>query len=143
MSFLRSSLFWLPALLTLLAGGSFFAWELGALTWLPSPVRPDPTLRELLFAAALTLLLALNAGLAAWHTRHGSCPIGSKRAIGAGGLLGAVALLCPVCLVLPFSLFGLGAVLTLLTPFVPLLQLITLIVLAAALWLLWPRTPPA
>ncbi len=139
MSFLRSPLFHLPALLTLLIAGSFFAWELGYLTFLPSPVRMAPRPNELLFVGALTVLLSLNVGLATWHTRHGSCPVGSKRAIGTGGIIGAVALLCPVCLILPFSLFGLGALLAVLAPFVPLLQIIALIVLCAALYLLWPR----
>jgi hypothetical protein len=138
MSFLRSPLFWLPLLLTLLIAGSLFAWELGFVTVVPGPIRPAPSGLDLLYAGLLTLLLSFNVGLAAWHTRHGSCPVGSKRAIGTGGVIGAVALLCPVCLILPFSLFGLGAVLALLTPFVPLLQIIALIVLSAALYLLWP-----
>lgn len=139
MSFLRSPLFWFPALLTLLIAGSFFAWELGMLTFLPSPVRLAPTTLESFYSLLLTLLLSLNVGLAAWHTRHGSCPVGSKRAIGLGGTIGAIALLCPVCLILPFSIFGLGALLALLAPFVPLLRIIAIIVLITALFLLWPR----
>ncbi len=138
-SFIKSPSFWLPFLITLLLAGAFFAWELGFITLIPAPVRMEPDLRELLFALALALLLSLNTGLALWRTKHGSCPVGSKRAIGTGGVLGAIALLCPVCLVLPFSILGLGTVLSFLTPFVPLLQIIALIVLVAALWLLWPR----
>jgi hypothetical protein len=139
MSFLRSPLFWLPFAGMLLLSGGFVLWELGYLAFLPSPVRVAPAPAERGFAIALVLLLSLNTGLAAWRTRHGTCPVGTKRAVGIGGGAGVIALLCPVCLILPFSILGLGTFLALLAPFIPLLQIVAIILLLAALSLLWPR----
>jgi hypothetical protein len=137
---LRSPVFWLPFLLTLLLAGAFFAWELGAFQRiLPSLPRATPTPLELGFTALLLFLLAFNAGLVTWQTKNGTCPIGVKRATGAGGIIGTVALLCPVCLLLPASFLGLSALMAFLVPFLPLLRFIALVLLLAALYLLWPN----
>lgn len=69
----------------------------------------------------------------------GSCPMGIKSATGIAGVLGAVTLICPVCIVLPASLLGLGFVLTFLAPFLPLLRIIAIVLLAVCIWMLWPK----
>ncbi|HVW66336.1 MAG TPA: hypothetical protein VHA78_01235 [Candidatus Peribacteraceae bacterium] len=135
----RSSLFWIPFIVTLLIVGVFFAWELDLLSFLPSLPRPSATQTDILFTIVLGLLLSFNAGLATWSMKMGTCPVGTKRATGVAGIIGAVTLLCPVCLVLPASLFGLGIILTFLAPFLPLLRLIALILLLATTWMLWPK----
>ena len=139
MRFLRSLSFWLPFTITLCAAGTLFLWELNLLPLLPAPVRPPATEWELVFTGLLVLLIAFNAGLVAWRSQMGTCPVGVKRATGLGGTIGFVALFCPVCLVLPASVLGLGALLAMLTPFLPLLRIIALVILGGALFLLWPK----
>lgn len=122
-----------------LALGIFFAWELGELPWIPAPPRQPATAAEYGFTALLIALLAFNAGLVAWRRKHGSCPVGTRRASGLAGGLGALALLCPVCLFLPFSLFGLSLSLAFLAPFIPLLRIVVLLILLVNTAVLWPR----
>ncbi len=137
---LRTKTFWLAALPTALFAGAFFAWELGYLSPpLPLLPRPVPTGGELIFAVALSLLLALNAGLLNWQRAYGSCPLGTRRASGLAGAMGALALLCPVCILVPFTLFGLSISLAFLSPFIPLLRLISILLLAVSTWVLRPR----
>ena len=140
MKFLRSSLFWIPFSLSLVFMGLFFAWELGYLSPpLPLLLRSDPTPGEIIFSIILSILIALNAGLFTWRRRMGTCPVGVRRATGTAGILGAAALLCPVCLALPATALGLGFSLTVLTPFVPLIQVVALILLLVSAYLLVPR----
>lgn len=120
--------------------GIFFAWELGHLSPpLPLLLRPEATVTEIIFSVALSVLIALNAGLFTWRRRMGSCPVGVRRATGTAGLLGAIALLCPVCLALPATFLGLGFTFAVLTPFVPLIRVVALILLLVSTYLLWPK----
>lgn len=138
--FWRSPVFWLPFFVAFAACGLLFGWELGWFTGLIwTPPRPQPSTDELLFSALIVLLLCTDIGLISWRTRFGSCPRGTKRAAGIAGMLGAVTLLCPVCLVLPFSILSAGVALSAVSPFFPLLRIIALMLLGAALWMLWPR----
>lgn len=137
--FLRSARFWAVFLVTGALLVAFFAWELGMLPLLPVLPRPQATLPETMFTASLVLLLALNAGLLAWQQRFGSCPRGARRASGIGGLIGAFALLCPVCLVLPLSLLGAGVGIAVFAPFIPILRIIALLILIVSTVVLWPR----
>ncbi len=139
----RSWLFWIPFVLSLVLTGSFFAWQLDLLqTIIPSlPVLPrqPATSIDIFFTIVLGLLLSLTTGLIVWNTREGSCPVGTKRATSLAGVLGAVTLFCPVCLVLPASFLGIGVIMAFLTPFMPLLRLIAIVVLGAAVWMMRPR----
>lgn len=120
-----------------LACTALFAWELGWLSaWLWSPPRPPATGTEIAYSIAIALLLSGDAGLIAWRLHHGSCPVGMRRATGLAGTLGAIALLCPVCLALPFTLFGVAVALSALAPILPLLRLIALVLLGSAGWML-------
>jgi hypothetical protein len=121
----------------MLIAGALFAWELGFLhvPFLPLLPRMVPTTRDVVFAMLTVLLLGLNVGLLVQRAKSG-CPRGSRRATGAGGILSAVALLCPVCLALPGALFGIGTGFALLAPLLPLLQLIALVILGTAAILL-------
>ena len=87
----------------------------------------------------LGLLLSFTTGLAVWHTRNGSCPLSVKSATGVAGVLGAITLICPICIVLPASLLGLGFTLAFLAPFLPLLRVIAIILLCASIGMLWPK----
>ena len=139
MRFLRSSSFWIPFFITFIVMAIFFAWELRMLpASIPAPSRPIPTGNELWFVATLTVLLAVNVGLYSWRTKAGSCPIGTKRATKIAGAMGALTLLCPVCILIPFSLLGVSISLVFLSPFLPLLQIISLVLLIVSLKLLWP-----
>ena len=60
----------------------------------------------------------------------------SKRATKIGGVVGAAALLCPVCLLVPISLFGISISFAVLGPFLPLLQTVALVLLVANAWIL-------
>tara|TARA_Y100000310_G_C20586390_1_gene765626 strand:+ start:454 stop:885 length:432 start_codon:yes stop_codon:yes gene_type:complete len=137
--FLRSSAFWSWAIVAGLLCGLFFTWELGALPTLPALPRPPVTTIEIWFTVALIALLTLNAGLFGWHRKYGTCPLGTKRATSLGGAVGALALLCPACILLPISLFGIGISLAFLGPFLPLLRIIALILLIASAVLLIPK----
>ena len=135
MSALHSSRFWFWFSSTALLTGGFFAWELGVLP-LPSLPRPAPTHNEIFFTILLVFLLALNAGLLAWKQESGTCPIGTKKATGIAGTLGVITLLCPVCLLIPFTLFGATLSLAILSPFLPLLRMIALVLLGVSTWML-------
>lgn len=138
---LRSSLFWAPFAVTLLITSIFFLWELGLMSSIfPSLPRPPATSVDIIFSIALGLLLSMTSGLAVWNSRMGSCPMSVKSASGVAGLLGAMTLICPVCLVLPASLLGLGFVLTFLAPFLPLLRIIAVVLLVVSIGMLVPRT---
>ncbi|MDA1208717.1 MAG: hypothetical protein O2904_01650 [bacterium] len=139
-SFLSQKSFWTPAILSAILLGGFFAWELGFIESIPGPARPTPTTRDLWYTAIILALLSLNAGLLMWRSKNGTCPLGAKRVTGICGALGAVTLLCPMCLLLPLSLFGLSISLAFLAPFLPLLQIITLILLVVSTKILWPRS---
>lgn len=137
---LRSPLFWAPFLLTLVVAGVFFAWELDELTaFLPSLPRVAATQTDVIFTVMLGLLLSLNAGLVTWSMKMGTCPVGTKSATGIAGVIGAVTLICPVCVVLPATFLGLGIVLTFLAPFLPLLRAIALVLLLVSTYMLWPK----
>ncbi len=137
---LRSPSFWIPFCISLVITGTFFAWELGFfLNIVPSFPRPSALPWELAFTAILGLLMSVNAGLAVWQSRYGTCPIGVKRASGAAVLLGAFTLICPVCVLLPVSLAGLGFFFAFLSPFLPLVRVIAVVILVAATYMLWPK----
>ncbi len=95
---------------------------------------------ETVLAIIIALLFSMNIGLIAWHRKQGTCPVGVRRSAGAAGILGAIALLCPVCLALPIGIASVAAALVLLGPFVTLLQVSAIVLLCAGLWLLVPRT---
>lgn len=140
---LRSRLFWIPFVLTLILTSAFFAWQLDLLQMLipalPVLPRTPVTPVDIFFTILLGLLLSVTTGLIIWNTREGSCPRGTKRATGVAGILGAITLFCPVCLVLPASFLGIGVIMTFLTPFLPLLRLVAVIVLLATVWIMRPR----
>lgn len=140
MNVTRSPAFWLPAILTMIVGGAFFAWELSLLPpIIPRLPRPVAGQEELLFTIVLIVLLGVDAGLWNWRRSHGSCPRGTRRATGVAGFVGAVTLLCPACLLLPTGIVGAGFALAIIGPFLPLLRIIALVLLVAAAWVLWPR----
>jgi len=95
----------------------------------------------MLFTATLIGLFALNAGLFAWRRQQGTCPMGTRRASVLAGALGALALLCPVCLAIPISLLGISLSLLWLAPYIPLLRFVALLVLAVSTMILWPHAP--
>jgi len=134
--FLGSGTFWG----WFLATGVFFAWEL-RLVELPLPTLPrvPATPFELSYTAVLTLLLSLASGLFGWRRRNGSCPVGVKRSVGLAGMLGGIALLCPVCLALPVTLLGLSTVIAIVGQFLPLIRIIAVLFVGLAIWLLWPK----
>lgn len=138
--FLRSPTFWAWGFVALLVAGAFFVWEL-RLVPLPLPELPraQATPLELAYTAALTLLLALAAGLFGWQRRYGSCPVGVKRTVGFAGALGGLALLCPVCLALPGLLLGVGTLIAIVGQFLPLIRLLAIVFALVAVWLLWPK----
>lgn len=140
MIFLRSARFWLAFALSGAAFSLLVLWESGVFAgWLPSLPRGPVTTGEAIFAVLIVALLALNTGLFVWRRAHGSCPIGTRRATGAAGALGALTLICPACLLLPVSILGTGLTLSVLSPYVPLLRFVSLVLLAASAVLLWPH----
>lgn len=140
--FLRSPSFWLPFLISLAVISVFFLWELGMFhIILPRLPHIPTTTRDLSFTAILWILLSFTIGLAVWRDKETSCPRSVKRATGIAGFLGALSLLCPVCLALPVSLLGVSTVLAFLGPFMPLMRIIAIVVLITAISLLWPRKP--
>ena len=137
---LRSPHFFVPFCVSVILLGAFFSWELGFFnTVLPSLTRPPATVADIIFTAALILLLSTTTGLAVWNTRYGNCPLSVKSATGVAGVLGAITLICPVCIILPASLLGLGFILTFLAPFLPLLRVIAIVLLCVSVGMLWPR----
>lgn len=138
--FLRSPSFWFPFLIALAVLSVFFLWELGILhTVVPTLPRIATTTIDLTFTGVLWILLSFTIGLAVWRNKETSCPLGVKRATGVAGALGAVSLLCPICIALPVSLLGVSLTLSFLSPFVPLLRVIAIVVLLTAISLLWPK----
>jgi len=137
----RSALFWIPFLVTAALCGAFFAWELGYLTPpIPSFLRPPLSQGEVIITWVLTFLLALNAGLFVWQRHAGSCPLGVRRASGIGAALGAFALICPACTVIPLTLLGTSLTLGFFAPFLPLLRLVAVLILVVVTGMLWPRS---
>ena len=139
-SALKEKTFWIYFLITAFVLSVFFAWELGYLSPLfPSISTMEPSGTDIAFAAILIFLLALNAGLFGYKKKKGSCPAGIKRATGLASLIGATALLCPVCILVPVSLFGISVSLVFLSPFIPLLRIIAFILLLGSTYMLWPK----
>ncbi len=138
--FFRSGTFWAWFAVVYAVAGLFFAWEL-QLVELPLPMLPrvPATPFELTYTAALTLLLSFASGLFGWRRQNGSCPIGVKRSVGLAGMLGGLALLCPVCLALPITFIGFGTAFAILGQFLPLIRIIAVLFALIAIWLLWPR----
>lgn len=142
MTFFRSSRFWASFAMSGLLFGALMVWEAGLLAGvLPSLPRPPIGPAEAVFSAVIVLLLAFNIGLFSWRSRYGTCPVGTRRATGMAGAIGAVTLLCPVCLLIPLSVLGTGVTLTFLSPYLPLLRIISLILLLASVHMLWPSSP--
>lgn len=136
---LHSSWFWFPCVTSLIVIGAFFAWELDFLNaLLPSLPRPPATGEEIIFSTTLGLLLSLTIGMFVWHWKEGSCPIGMKRATGMAGVIGAVTLICPVCIVLPASLIGVAVAVSAIAPFLPVLRLIAIGLLLICMWMMKP-----
>lgn len=119
---------------------TFFAWELGYFgDLLPRLPRPEPDMFELVFTVVLIALLSFDSGLV-WHRlKNGTCPVGAKRASTIAGGLGVITLLCPACLLIPISLFGITLSLSFLAPFLPLLRAIVMLLLVVSTILLWPK----
>lgn len=138
-SFLRNQYFWIGFTVSAVLLSAFFAWELGMITFLPALPRPEPTEFEKLYTLVLILLLSLDSGLAMFRIKQGTCPIGARRASTIAGGLGVVTLLCPACLLIPISLFGISLSLTFLTPFLPLLRIIVMLLLVVSTTMLWPK----
>ncbi len=137
---LRSPAFWLPFTVSLVLSGGFFLWELGYFQgFLPSLLRPQASAAELLFTAALALLLSFNAGLVVWQSRYGHCPLGVKRASSVAGAIGALTLICPACVLLPASLIGASFFFAYVSPFLPLLRAVAVILLVVASAMLWSK----
>lgn len=137
---LRSQHFWLPFIITLVVTVPFFAWELGLFEGiLPTPPRPQAPDWEILFSGMIAFLLSLDAGLVIWESRFGSCPRGVKRATSVAGVIGAITLLCPACLLLPASIIGISVVFGFLAPFLPILRIISVLLLVIVTGMLWPR----
>ena len=140
-AFLRSALFWRATLLALLCAGGFFAWEMNLLSpiGITGPMRPPVSTRELTLTVLIVILFSLNVGLFVWQKKQGSCPRGTRRAMGIAGAIGAIALICPACAVGSIGFIGLASTLVILAPFFPLFQIIAVILLGGSLILLLPR----
>lgn len=140
MTFLQSKNFWRPFTISAILLSAFFSWELGLLgDVLPRLSRPTPTQLELIYTCVLILILSLDAGLVFFRIKLGTCPVGAKRASTIAGSLGVVTLLCPACLLIPVSLFGMSLSLTFLAPFLPLLRVIVMFLLMVSTLMLWPK----
>lgn len=138
--FFTEKTFWRPALVTAVGLVAFFAWELGYMgDLLPRLPRPEPTSFEIYYTIVLITLLTLDSGLVFFRIKKGTCPVGAKRASTLAGGLGVITLLCPACLLLPVSIFGLGLSLSLLAPYLPLLRAIVLLLLVVSTIMLWPK----
>lgn len=137
---LRNRYFWIGFAVSALLLSVFFAWELGMLgSVLPQLPRPEPTTLERWYTVIMMLLLSFDSGLVLYRLKKGTCPIGAKRASTIAGGLGVITLLCPACLLIPISLFGITLSLTFLAPFLPLLRIIVLLLLVVSTSMLWPK----
>ncbi|MCA9370976.1 MAG: hypothetical protein KC680_03385, partial [Candidatus Peregrinibacteria bacterium] len=106
----------------------------------PQLPRLEPTTFDLMYTSILVVLLSIDSGRV-WHRlKQGTCPIGAKRASTIASGLGVITLLCPACLLLPVSLFGITLSLSILAPFLPLLRAIVLLLLAVSTIMLWPKS---
>ena len=140
MQVFKNKVFWQPCIMALVILSAFFAWELGYFgDMLPRLPRPTPTRGEILYTIVLIALLSLNSGLIFFRLKQGNCPLGAKRASTIAGGLGVVTLLCPACLLIPISLFGISLSLTFLAPFLPLLRVIVLFLLIVSTVMLFPN----
>lgn len=138
--FLSEKTFWRPFILSALLLSAFFAWELGYMgDMLPRLPRPEPSTFELYFTIILIALLSLDSGLVWYRLKQGTCPVGAKRASTLAGGLGIITLLCPACLLIPISLFGISLSLTFLSPYLPLLRAIVFLLLIVSTLMLWPK----
>ena len=137
-SFIKTGRFWIATLIAFLTTCLFFSWELGLLNvvGLTGPPRFTLTTRDIAASISIAVLFSLNIGLIAWRQHYGTCPAGTKRAATGAGLLGAIALLCPTCIILPIGIAGISLSLAFLAPFIPLIQIIALIMLTASFILL-------
>tara|TARA_Y100000310_G_scaffold336654_1_gene421780 strand:- start:7756 stop:8310 length:555 start_codon:yes stop_codon:yes gene_type:complete len=133
MTFLHSKNFWRPLILSAVLLSAFFAWEINMLP------RPKPTQFELIYTVVLVALLSFDAGLVFYRIKLGTCPLGAKRASTIAGSLGVFTLLCPACLLIPISLFGISLSLTFMAPFLPLLRVIVMFLLIVSTIMLWPK----
>ena len=140
-SFLHAGRFWKATLIALLATGLLFAWELNALAplGLAGPPRMQATTREVVMTIIIVFLFSVNVGLIAWQKQFGTCPAAAKGVTGVAAGIGALALLCPACLLVPLGVAGISLTLGFLVPYVPLLQIIAIILLGANLLLLIPQ----
>lgn len=137
---LRSPVFWIPFVIAFVIAELFFAWELGFfINFIPSYPRPFATHGEVTFTGIIGLLLALNVGLINWQRKFGHCPIGMKRLSGAAGVVGALTLICPACVLLPASLASIGFAFAALTPHLLLLRIIAVVILLISTVMLRPR----
>lgn len=133
MTFLKSKNFWRPLILFAVFLSAFFYWELNILP------RPQPTQSELIYTVILIVFLSFDAGLIYHRLKLGTCPLGAKRASTVAGSLGVFTLLCPACLLIPLSLFGVTLSLSFISPFLPLLRVIVLFLLVVSTIMLWPK----
>lgn len=139
--FLQAMHFWIPFGITLIVTALFFAWELGVfINFLPSFPRPSVLPSELAFTATISILLAFDIGLVVWHSRFGSCPRGVKRVSGFATALGALTLICPLCILLPTSLIGVGTMLSLMSMHMPALRIVSIGLLFVTAIMLWPSS---
>lgn len=134
---LRSLRFWLPATATAVLAGLFFAWELDLLEpYVMGPPRPAVTQTEIILTFLILFFMSVNVGMFTYLKRYGSCPVGTRRTTSFAAVLGAGALLCPVCVFGSFTFIGFTFAVSFLTPFIPLLQVIAVIVLGTTFMLL-------
>ena len=135
-----SKAFWYPFFISMVGFMLFFAWELRMLPdVIPMPSRPAASGNEKLFALLILILLSLNIGLLQFRKKLGRCPIGASRATKLAGTISAAALICPACILVPFSLLGITVSLVFLTPFLPLLRVIAVILLMVSTKMLLPK----
>ncbi|MCF7844595.1 MAG: hypothetical protein K9M03_02085 [Kiritimatiellales bacterium] len=140
LEFLRSKIFWIAFIIAGLLFGFFFTWQLGLWReFIPTPPRPQPEQEEYIFTSIIIFLFALNMGLFYWRKRFGTCPTGTRRAGTLAGIVTATTLICPACILIPISLFGIGFSLAAISPYLPLLRLIAIILLGTSTMMLWPR----
>lgn len=120
--------------------GLFVLWQLGFFRSIVySLPRGNPSWYEYVFATALIIMVSANVGLLRWQKHFGHCPVGNKRASGIASILGAFALVCPACVVVPFTLFGSSIILSTFSPYIPMIQIVSLVLLGISIVLLIPK----